>query len=476
MGDRDHLMSSSRAPRSRWAFWLAVSFSAVVLCFIGATGAAQFRALAFDQAALEIMDDAVPSIRTLSRAESGVQDLQLALEEQLDTLEHGGRADPGTSEGARYVVDQSMNDYLALPFFPAEEDAWKEILTRRAAFDAAVLRFESDVAKRDLQDARTTLRTEFPERTAALRSAISRSIDVNASYTYDRAVAIRRLRTSQMIMAFGLDAGAILVAVCGGLLAGKVVRAHSTLMKEYARLEEERASEFEQFADRVAHDILSPLDAVGTALYLAGTTEDAAQRTRVLQRGRNTLERIKQLVDGLLEFARSGAGSAPTARADVRSVMAGLAPDLEAAAAARNIELRMHTETAALVRCHTGVLTSLISNLSRNAIKYMGDVPIRSIDIRAFERGEWVRVEVEDTGPGLSPEIEAHVFDPYVRGGTSNQPGIGLGLATVKRLAESHGGRVGLRSVPGRGCAFWFELPKATPLAAATTTVGVATT
>jgi signal transduction histidine kinase len=71
-------------------------------------------------------------------------------------------------------------------------------------------------------------------------------------------------------------------------------------------------------------------------------------------------------------------------------------------------------------------------------------------------------VEVEDTGPGLEPAEEAVVFEPLVRAARPDVPGIGLGLATVRRLATAHRGSTGVRSRPGEGSLFWFELPKAT--------------
>lgn len=69
-------------------------------------------------------------------------------------------------------------------------------------------------------------------------------------------------------------------------------------------------------------------------------------------------------------------------------------------------------------------------------------------------------MEVEDSGPGISPELVGDIFQPYVRGPTNVKEGLGLGLATVKRLCETHGGRVGVRSVVGRGSIFWVELPR----------------
>ncbi len=102
----------------------------------------------------------------------------------------------------------------------------------------------------------------------------------------------------------------------------------------------------------------------------------------------------------------------------------------------------------------------MVSNLVENAIKYVGDARIRRVTIRATTGRKATRIEVRDTGPGVPRQLWATIFDPHVRGAGSNVPGLGLGLATVRRLAEAHGGSVGVtRNVPF-GSVFWIEVPK----------------
>src|SRR5262249_54988689 len=128
-------------------------------------------------------------------------------------------------------------------------------------------------------------------------------------------------------------------------------------------------------------------------------------------------------------------------------------------AAEAGVEVRVESFPSILGGLSPGVLDSVVANLGRNAIKYMGAEPVRWVILRVVDRDPVVRGEGEDTGPGLPPALEQSVFEPDVRGGTG-QPGIGLGLATVQRIVRAHGGRVGVRSYPGKGCCFWFELSK----------------
>jgi signal transduction histidine kinase len=219
------------------------------------------------------------------------------------------------------------------------------------------------------------------------------------------------------------------------------------------------------FAARVAHDLLSPLAAVSTALALNAreVTTDAA-RTRA-ERGISALNRVRQIVDGLLTFARAAGRVDAGARAVVNDVLRETLEELRPQAEERGVELRCEAVPPSEVACSDAILAVVVSNLVRNAIKFMDDTSRPLVTIRTSERLGRVRFEVEDSGPGLPPELHTSAFEPYFRGATS-EPGLGLGLATVKRLVEAHHGRVGFEPAPARGSVFWFELPVARPTAA----------
>jgi signal transduction histidine kinase len=164
------------------------------------------------------------------------------------------------------------------------------------------------------------------------------------------------------------------------------------------------------------------------------------------------------IVDGLLSFAKAGARPEPGAVSEVRPVLDDALSGLAEQAAAAGVTFHAEGISDCEVACHPGVLASLLSNLMVNAIKYMGDSAQRRITLRTKAVGQIVHFEVEDTGPGIPPQLLERVFEPYVRLGQDGA-GIGLGLATVRKLCVAHGGRVGLRSEVGQGSVFWFELP-----------------
>jgi signal transduction histidine kinase len=180
------------------------------------------------------------------------------------------------------------------------------------------------------------------------------------------------------------------------------------------------------------------------------------------------MQNVARLVDGLLVFATSGGylvpGALDDSKANAAEVLGGVVEDLRFEAEAKNVELRYEPpDPGLLAACSPGVLISMTANLVSNAMKYMGDATVRRVTVRARKVGHDVEVAVSDTGPGIAPGLREKIFEPYVRG-ESKVPGFGLGLATVRKLAETHGGRAQVESTPGQGSTFFFTIPTWSPI------------
>jgi signal transduction histidine kinase len=230
----------------------------------------------------------------------------------------------------------------------------------------------------------------------------------------------------------------------------------------------ERIQELDAFAVRMAHDVRGPLATPVMALDILSQDASfgAAQRD-LIDRARRSIGRSVQIVDGLLAYARAKGAVDAENRVHSKLVesISGMRDEFAQNTKEAAIRLEVEHIDDVEVACAPGVLASLLSNLVSNAIRYMGSSTERKITLRSRLRGEMIRIEVEDTGPGLSQENMKNLFEPYIRGSNANVPGLGLGLATVHRLVRAHGGVVGVNSRPGRGSLFWFELPIAGPVA-----------
>jgi signal transduction histidine kinase len=237
-----------------------------------------------------------------------------------------------------------------------------------------------------------------------------------------------------------------------------VVRQVQRLEQRHREVLERRAAELEEFAGRVAHDVLSPLASVGLALSMAEKAGGPLVQSAA-QRATSSLHRVRGIVDALLDFARSGASPDAGATCDVAATVGPFLEEMQQQATEAGIELCADPIPPCAVACAPGVLVVLLSNLLRNAFKYIGDAPARVVQLRIAVRRANVLFEVEDSGPGVPAELGDRIFEPYVRGrAASAKRGIGLGLATVKRLVAAHGGAVGTRRAALGGALFWFEL------------------
>jgi signal transduction histidine kinase len=444
--------------RPRWG-WIALLFAAVALAFVSATAFTQNKTRAIDYAADQIATNASPSIEVLSAARGEARHLYALLRERLGPSGTDDKSAEAIAASQKRL-DAQLEDYFSQPTFPGEIELWGNIREGRARLGTDVVTLERFIQQRDFDGAKKFVDGHVGEDQTELSDALNAAIELNARHSAELALQIRNERQTSTRLAIILTVGCVVLTLLATWILVRSIRSYSQLVDTHQRLDRERAAELEQFSGRIAHDILSPIGTVAMTLELVARSGDQEQQKRALERGRAAIARVKRLVEGLLGFARAGARAEAGAHASLGTVVADVVDENRAAAEEAAIELRAEV-TEGEVACSAGVLTSLISNLVRNALKYVGEAAGKFVVVRSCERSGRMRIEVVDNGPGLPVEIANHVFEPFVRGTKTPGQSIGLGLATVRKLAESHGGRVGFRATDdaGGGCTFWFEVP-----------------
>jgi signal transduction histidine kinase len=356
---------------------------------------------------------------------------------------------------ARAHLAQSTSRCFALPTYPGENAYQARIAARSAEMNDSIDRLQRRLESGDRPGAFEELARRTEPAVDRVDQAMRENIQLNARESADLGAEIASIRASTNTLRAFLNALSATLAIAAAFMMVRVLRRFTGLM-------EARVSDMEHFAGRVAHDVRSPLASVGLALELTKRDPEASIRRGILDRANRTLQNVTQLVDGLLVFARAGAPPPEHAATNVGEVLDGVIDELRPFADQSGIALALESPaTSAVVACSPGVLISLASNLIGNSIKYMGASPVRRVHVRARDVGKAIRFEVRDTGPGVPPELRERIFDPYVRAAESTVPGLGLGLATVRRLVEAHGGSVGVLPNDDLGSLFWFELPKA---------------
>jgi signal transduction histidine kinase len=438
-----------------WAFPL------VVVAFLTETLISQLVASRIDAAVVLIVTDYSPSVVALATARSELHRIQ---DYVSDYVELGGRTvDRDQIASAEAELDRAVADYVRLPFGPGERELWGRVANDILVFRRNIDRTLGAVERNDTATARTLVRVDL--RTAVDRASadISSDIELNGKAADAAGRSIARSRRRSLEAAIGLALASVAFAVFLAWLVYRLGAQHDALQRRHAAVLEETNAELEVFASRLSHDILSPLASTRLAIDAALSAPGGEPARRALQRGASALDRVSRIARSLFDFARAGARPSPDERGDVRTVVNEVLDEYRPVAEATGIALEASLRAPTLVACNEGLLTAALSNLVRNAISHMNGAPGKRVDILVDEAGERVRIEVRDTGPGLPSGADATVFEPFVRGPGASHAGLGLGLATVKRIVETHGGGVGVESRSGAGCRFWMELPKARP-------------
>lgn len=237
----------------------------------------------------------------------------------------------------------------------------------------------------------------------------------------------------------------------------------AVLNATFARLETAFAQQ-QQFTADAAHELRTPVSVILTQTQTALNRERAATEYReTVEACQRSAQRMRRLIESLLELARLDAGQETMKR--LRVNLTGTVDDcveqLQPVAGQRNVKIL--TELAPVeITGDAERLAQVVTNLLANAIQY--NRPDGGVRIRLEAKSGLAVLTIRDTGPGISAEDLPHVFERFYRGDKSrtvSNGNAGLGLAISKAIVEAHGGTIEVSSKTGLGTTFTVRLPVA---------------
>ena len=254
-------------------------------------------------------------------------------------------------------------------------------------------------------------------------------------------------------------------------------RQRAEMAEAHARQMDAASSAKSAFLAHMSHEIRTPIHAIiGLTQLLQGDVKESERAERV-QGIREASQALLHIVNDILDFSKIEAGAVQIDRRPF--ALAGLvervARMLRDSAGARHLEMQVQAGGLrdAYVLGDPVRLQQVLVNLVGNAIKFTpeGWVRIGGEVMHRDDRSLRVRLQVSDSGVGIPPRAQDRLFRPFSQADTNvtrQFGGTGLGLAICRRLVEMMGGRIGVRSEPGRGSHFWCELefPVADPAVA----------
>lgn len=217
-----------------------------------------------------------------------------------------------------------------------------------------------------------------------------------------------------------------------------------------------------KFLAAASHDLRQPIQSMMLFSATLATKLRGHPAAPLAGRIGASVEALRQLLDSLLDISKLDAGLVVPAAVpvDLAQFVRHMVADCEPKAAAKGLRVRTMCGNAVIVS-DPALLRRILANLLDNAVKF---TERGGVLVGCRRRGDCVRIQVIDTGIGISPQCLDSVFDEFVQLGNPGRDrtqGLGLGLATVRRMANLLGHRLAVRSRPGHGSSFSVDVPLA---------------
>jgi signal transduction histidine kinase/CheY-like chemotaxis protein/HPt (histidine-containing phosphotransfer) domain-containing protein len=223
-----------------------------------------------------------------------------------------------------------------------------------------------------------------------------------------------------------------------------------------------------EFLASMSHEIRTPLNGILPLLDIVLGTDLSPSQREYLVTANASAKELLRIVDDILDYSKAEAGKLvlESVSINIRELVDSVKRLLEKPAEAKGLAMRsvVDPDVRPVVRGDPMRIRQILTNLMSNAIKFTqrGGVSVRVSRRNETATQHELLFAVRDTGIGLAADAAARLFQPFTQADASvtrRYGGTGLGLTICKKLVDLMGGRIGVRSEPGRGSVFWFTIP-----------------